>query len=140
MTQLKIYADQIGIAKGNTMSNSEDKQLKLIEKLMFCTGTEHYYTNKNLAFEYTDGVKIFCNIAEAYWLLDIVNSVIKTKPEMNNGLINIILQVKKDRTAKITFRERVKFIYEQKIPFTDCPCGVWKFYFRDGVFFWNREY
>ena len=107
---------------------------------MFCNGTENYYTNPYLVFKYTDGVKIFCDIAEAYWLLDIVNSVVKTKPEMNNGLINIILEVRKDNTAKITFRQRIKFIYNQKIPFTDCPKGKWLFYFENNVFFWNGEY
>ena len=122
------------------MTEINEKKLKLIEKLMFCRGTENYYTNSHLAFQYTDGVKIFCDIAEAYWVLDIVNSVVKTKPEMNNDLINIILKVKEDKTAKITFRQRIKFIYNQKIPFTDCPSGEWKFYFKDGVFFWNGEY
>ncbi len=122
------------------MTEFDERKKQLIEKLMFCNGTENYYTNPYLAFKYTDGVKIFCDIAEAYWLLDIVNSVVKTKPEMNKDLINIILKVKEDKTAKITFRERIKFIYNQNIPFTDCPSGEWKFYFKDGVFFWNGEY
>ena len=73
------------------MTEFDERKKQLIEKLMFCNGTENYYTNPHLAFQYTDGVKIFCDIAEAYWVLDIVNSVVKTKPEMNNDLINIIL-------------------------------------------------
>lgn len=122
------------------MTEFDERKKQLIEKLMFCNGTKNYYTNPYLAFKYTDGVKIFCDIAEAYWLLDIVNSVVKTKPEMNKDLINITLKVKEDGTAQITFRERIKFIHNQKIPFTDCPKGKWLFYYENNVFFWNGEY
>ena len=122
------------------MTEFDERKLKLIEKLMFCNGTEHYYTSPHLAFKYTDGVKIFCDIAEAYWLLDIVNSVVKTKPEMNKDLINITLKVKENGIAQITFRERIKLIHNQKIPFTDCPKGKWIFYYENNVFFWNGEY
>ncbi len=119
----------------------EDKRSYELERTMAnCYGTENYYTDQHLVFKYTDGVKIFCDIAEAYWLLDIVNSVVKTKPEMNKDLINITLKVKEDGTAQITFRKRIKFIHNQKIPFTDCPKGKWIFYYENNVFFWNGEY
>ena len=122
------------------MPEIDEKKLKLIEKLMFCRGTDNYYTNPYLSFEYTDGVKIFCDIAEAYWLLDIVNSVVKTKPEINEGLSAVKLKVKTDNTAVITFKDGIKILYKQKIPYTDCPKGEWRFFYQNNVFFWHDEY
>lgn len=119
----------------------DEKKFKLINAMALCTGTEDYYTNENISFDYTDGVKIFCKTAEAYWLLDLVESVVKTKPEMNNNdLINITLKVKEDNTAKIIFRQKIKIIHSQTIPYTDCPQGEWRFYYKDKVFFWYEEY
>ena len=122
------------------MPEIDEKKLKLIEKLMFCRGTDNYYTNPHLSFEYTEGVKIFCDIAEAYWLLDIVNSVVKTKPEINEGLSAVKLKVKNDNTAVITFKDGIKILYKQKIPYTDCPKGEWRFFYQNNVFFWHDEY
>lgn len=122
------------------MPEIDERKLKLIEKLMFCRGTENYYTNPHLAFQYTDGVKTFCETAMAYWLLDLVNSVVKTKPAMNEDLIVITLTVKDNHKATITFEDSENIIYKQIIPFTDCPKGKWLFYYENNVFFWNGEY
>lgn len=122
------------------MSPIDEKTLQLRQAMYFCTCTENYYTNEHLSFEYTDGVKTFCETAGAYWLLDLVESVIKTKAELNNDLIGITLTVKEDNTARIAFRKGVRLVYYQKIPFTDCPKGKWKFYYQGKVFFWNMEY
>ena len=103
-------------------------------------GTEHYYTNHFLSFKYTDGVKGFCEQAHAFWLLDIVESVVKNKPSMNEDLISITLLVNQDNTAFITFKDSSKTIYQQKIPYTDCPVGEWNFFYENNVFFWNGEY
>ena len=105
-----------------------------------CYGTENYYTNQHLDFKYTDGVKAFCENAMAYWLLDIVESIVKTKPAMADDLIVITLTVKKDHTAKITFKDSYTTIHTQDIPYTDCPMGEWRFYYQNEVFFWNGEY
>ena len=118
----------------------DEKKWNLLNAMALCYGTEDYHTNDNLSFDYTDGVKTFCENAEAYWLLDLVESVVKTKPEMNSDLICITLKVKEDNTARITFRKRIKIIHNQKIPFTDCPNGEWKFYYKDKTFFWCDEY
>ena len=103
-------------------------------------GTEHYYTNHFLSFKYTDGVKGFCEQAHAFWLLNLVESVVKNKPSMNEDLISITLLVNQDNTAIITFKDLTKTIYQQKIPYTDCPVGEWNFFYENNVFFWNGEY
>ena len=73
----------------------EDKRSYELERTMAnCYGTENYYTDRHLDFKYTDGIKTFCETAMAYWLLDLVNSVVKTKHAMNEDLIVITLTVK----------------------------------------------
>ena len=122
------------------MSNIKCKKEKLEEAMENCYGTENYYVSKHLAFKYTDGVKTFCDVAEAYWLLDLVDSIVRTTPKINEDLILITLTVDSNYTAKITFEDSESIVYEQNIPFTDCPKGEWKFFYENNVFFWNGEY
>ena len=114
---------------------------KELEQIMAnCYGTENYYTNQFLHFKYTDGVKVFCEKVGAYWLLDLVESILKIKAELHSDLIGITLRVKDQNKAKLTFKKGTKLIYKQDIPFTDCPKGKWKFFYQGNVFFWNMEY
>lgn len=115
-----------------------DKNLVAIMKN--CFGTMNYYCSHYLSFKYTDGVKTFCDKASAYWLLDIIESVVKTSKEMTEDLISVVLTVFDNNVAIITFKNSEKTFYEQKIPYTDCPMGEWKFFYQDNVFFWNAEY
>ena len=118
-----------------------DNKTKMLERTMAnCYGTENYYVARHLAFKYTDGVKTFCETAAAYWLLDLVNSIVITKPSMNNDLIVITLIVNDNHRATITFEDSEKVIHKQDIPYTDCPSGEWKFFYDNNVFFWNGEY
>ena len=119
----------------------DEKKWNLLNAMALCYGTEDYHTNPNLSFDYTDGVKTFCENAQEYWLLDLVESVVKTKPEMNsNILVGIRLKVKDNNSAVITFKDATRIIYKQEIPYTDCPQGEWKFFYKDKVFFWCDEY
>ena len=122
------------------MAEINNKRVEILHALGFCFGTEHYYRNRNKTFNYTDGVKIFCKKVHAYWLLDIVDSVVRTKYEMNEGFIRITLKVKDNHTARITFKKGIYLIYKQEIPFIDCPEGDWNFYYQKNLFFWIGEY
>lgn len=118
-----------------------DNKTKILEQAMAnCYGTENYYVAGHLAFKYTDGVKTFCETAAVYWLLDLVNSIVITKPSMDNDLIVITLTVNDNHQATITFEDSEKVIHKQDIPYTDCPSGEWKFFYDNNVFFWNGEY
>ena len=123
-----------------TNDNSSIKSSDLSNLMSYCYGTEHYYTNSIHSFKYTDGAKIFCENAQSYWLLDIVNSVCRFYKRMHQDLIIIKLIVNKDNKASITFEDTYGIFFSQIIPFTDCPEGEWMFYFNDNVFFWNGEY
>ena len=123
-----------------TNDNSSIKSSDLSNLMSYCYGTEHYYNNPIHSFKYTDGVKIFCENAQSYWLLDIVNSVCRFYKRMHQDLIIIKLEVNKDNKASISFEDTYGIFFSQIVPFTDCPEGTWMFYFNDNVFFWNGEY
>ena len=123
-----------------TKDNSSIKSSDLSNLMSYCYGTEHYYTNPIHSFKYTDGIKIFCENAQSYWLLDIVNSVCRFYKRMHLDLIIIKLIVNQDNKASITFEDTYGIFFSQIVPFTDCPKGTWVFYFNDNVFFWNGEY
>ena len=123
-----------------TNDNSSIKSSDLSNLMSYCYGTEHYYTNPIHSFKYTDGVKTFCENAQSYWLLDIVNSVCRFYKRMHQDLIIIKLEVNKDNKASISFEDTYGIFFSQIVPFTDCPEGTWMFYFNDNVFFWNGEY
>ena len=123
-----------------TNDNSSIKSSDLSNLMSYCYGTEHYYTNPIHSFKYTDGVKIFCENAQSYWLLDIVNSVCRFYKRMHQDLIIIKLEVNKNNKASISFEDTYGIFFSQIVPFTDCPEGTWMFYFNDNVFFWNGEY
>ena len=123
-----------------TNDNSSIKSSDLSNLMSYFYGTEHYYTNPIYSFKYTDGVKIFCENAQSYWLLDIVKSVCRFYKRMHLDLIIIKLIVNQDNKASITFEDTYGIFFSQIVPFTDCPEGTWLFYFNDNVFFWNGEY
>ena len=123
-----------------TTQNSVIKSTELENIMSYCYGTENYYKIPQYSFKHTDGIKTFCEKADAYWLLDIVESVCRTHKEIHNDFILIELSVNKDNQATITFEDAKKTFYKQQISFTDCPEGTWRFYFDNNVFFWNGEY
>lgn len=122
------------------MQHSTIKSNELQQIMSYCYGTEHYYKIPAYSFKYTDGIKTFCENADAYWLLDIIESVCRTHKEIHNDFILIELSVCKDDRATITFEDSKTTFFKQEILFIDCPKGLWKFYFDNNVFFWNGEY
>lgn len=112
-----------------------------------CTGTEHYYKMPFYAkVIYTDGVKCFCENAEAYWFLDTVAPKIHEMKEFHS----ILLQVK-DGKADIIIKNADNQITRDgrtSIFYTDCPDGEYLFFvgqdYCDGkevnVMMWHDEY
>ena len=93
-----------------------------LENIMsYCYGTENYYKIPQYSFKYTDGVKTFCEKADAYWLLDIVASISRHYKQMHEDFIIIDLIVGEDNKASITFEDTKGIFFKQEIPFTDLP-------------------
>lgn len=123
-----------------TMATKQNMADTLMQIMGNCYGTENYYTNNYIHFKYTDGIKTFCEKAQAYWLLNLIQGVYVQYQQMKEDLVHISLMVNQDNTAKITFTDSKGEFYKQQIPYTDCPIGEWVFYFENDVFFWNGEY
>ena len=124
----------------NTTQHPPIKSTELEHLMSYCYGSENYYKIPQYSFIYTDGVKTFCEKADAYWLLDIVASISRHYKRMHEDFIIIDLIVDEDNKATITFEDIKGIFFKQDISFTDCPKGLWKFYFDNNVFFWNGEY
>jgi hypothetical protein len=114
--------------------------LDLASELKQFTGTEQYYRYHQMLL--TDGVKYFCDTAQAYWLLDIIHSVWDLL--VVEDFVAVTLTVK-DRKADFVATDggkgtKPKVIYQQHIAFTDCPEGEWHIWLSNGVAMLKSEY
>lgn len=101
-----------------------------------CYGTENYWKNKILHFQYTDGVKFMWESCDAYWLLTAISSYKRTEPFQVWELIKdgngAILTMKEDSDQPI--------LVKQRIPFTDFPLVGITLWLIDGVLILPSEY
>lgn len=115
------------------------------------TGSETiYFHNLNRRINYTEGVQFFAQNAGGgtYWLLDIL----ATQPEILKGVAEhgfciVVLKVENGKAVLTAARDYdsdtgrfENVVYFRTIDFTDCPEGVWKFYFVDNVIMLPSEY
>lgn len=107
------------------------------------TGTSQWYRHPFVRnFIYTDGVRYFCEKAEAHWFLDGVAFEIGfIKFPSNFGLVR--LTVNEDHSATVSYLSGDnEILKEQKIRNTDCPVGVWEFIYsvEEGIMCYILEY
>ena len=111
---------------------------KVEEIMNSSTGTEKYY--RPFFFNtmvYTDGVRIFAEQCQAYWVIDLVNSYMK-KIQNNHRrtgewMYFIQLKVKDSKASVRIYREvdeKKKTVARQDIPYTDLPNVELKFYLQ----------
>jgi len=110
---------------------------KIKAGLAQCIGTEQYWKNELLSFNYTDGIKFLWESCEAYWLLVAISSHQRKEPFQLWEL-----KVNKDHTAVLTMKEDdgQPTLVEQEIPFTDFPLDTISLYLIDGVLLLPSEY
>lgn len=107
-------------------------------------GTEHYYNNPMMTMKYTNGVKAFCENAEAFWLISDIN-VLRKKAMAKNFreyMFSVYLKVK-NKEADLSFIDRNgKDCFTYHYNFTDCPEGIWVFYYYvdENLLIWHGEY
>lgn len=94
-------------------------------------GTERYYrTHPNLLA--TDGVKYLADEAGAYWLLDLIWSVL---PKINDDFAVLELHRKEGASEAIVTihdgRDPQTTYHRQPIPYTDFPLASVKLYLQD---------
>ena len=107
-------------------------------------GTEQYHklTMGNLKF--TDGWKHIATELGAFWLADIIGSVqhlSKIKGSKAFILWTIKVEDSKALVRAVSDTEPLgKPLYEQKIPYTDFPAGIFSWYQVDDVILLTGEY
>ena len=113
---------------------------ELQEAMNQCYGTECYYKHPLFPqYNYTEGVKTFCEKAEAYWFL--VDTFVKIMRFFKGeSFLSIHLHVKDDKADLIFCDGDDKELKKQHYSYTDCPEGDWHFFFIDGVLLWHMEY
>ena len=101
---------------------------ELRDGLAHFTGTEHYYrTHPGLLA--TDGAKFLADEAGAYWLLDIVWSVLpKLKDEF--AVLQLKVQNREGNLKVHNGRARKTIYHRQSIPYTDFPLPSIKLYLQ----------
>lgn len=102
-----------------------------------CIGTEQYWKNQLLTFQYTDGVKFLHESCEAYWLLIAISSH-KRKESFQVWE----LKVNENHSAVLTMKEDdgQPFLVNQEIAFTDFPLEKMTLYLIDGILLLPSEY
>ena len=105
-------------------------------ELAQCIGTDRYWKNNMLCFQYTDGVHTMWNLCKAYWLLTAISSYRRSEPfqiwELKVTGSKAVLTMKEDSGCPVKVR--------QQIPYTDFPLDEIKLYLIDGVLILPSEY
>ena len=104
---------------------------ELLSHLAQCSGTEQYHrTHPGLLA--TDGAKYLADAAGAYWLLDIVWSVLR-KITDEFAVLELTLEKGSSRAEVLIHdgREPKTIYHRQSIPYTDFPLPTIKLYLQE---------
>ena len=114
--------------------NSEQLQQDLQQFI----GTEYYHRLGLYTILATDGVRYFCEKAEAFWLFDEIADFITNDTE--EPFVCVIAESKNNK-GKITFEDgNCNKLKTKDIPYTDLPEGTWKFFVTDCIVMLPSEY
>ena len=104
------------------------------------SGTENYW--KHGALKLTDGVNYLRNAAEAFWLIDIVDSLRFVKNAARGEFLSIkLIKNKTGSGAKFIADDgNGNIVYTQNIPYTDFPMDSIKMFFTNNVLMLANEY
>ena len=104
---------------------------ELLNHLAQCSGTENYHrTHPDLLA--TDGAKYLADAAGAYWLLDIVWSVLRRITD-EFAVLELTLEAGSSRAEVLIHegREPRTVYHRQAIPYTDFPLSSVKLYIQE---------
>ena len=118
---------------------------EILEVLGGFSGADDYY--KHGTINLTNGVFYLAKSAEAFWLLDIIDSLRFCKKVKNESFVVFNLTVDTKRTKKQKFDAiftaddgNGNILYTQKIIYTDFPLNSIKLYFQNNVLMLPGEY
>ena len=126
----------------NTILEKDIKRQEAKSIWAHSPGTEKYHAypiNSQILFYYTDGAALVAEKLEAYWLLDIVMSILPVLSRQE--FVSIILKVSENNRAVFVADDgNNNVIYSQNIKYTDFPSGEWKFFYIDKILLLSSEY
>lgn len=122
------------------MTITQASPSEIRQALAQCTGTEQWYRHPLArACLFTDGTKTFCDMAGAYWFLDIVATEVLAFQSREEFIV-VTLAVA-DEKARITADDgNGRVFWSRDIEWTDCPEGEWKFFLQNRTVFVPSEY
>ena len=92
-----------------TTQHSTIKSTELENIMSYCYGTEHYYKTPQYSFNYTDGVKTFCEKPDIKRLPSIIKRLYE---KIKEGKINALLNhIERSRKKELTFFSPSFFIF-----------------------------
>lgn len=132
----------------NTLRHKEqpisDLGLKIKNELGYYTGCEQPYKHplfKNLI--YTDGVKYLATEAQAYWLLDIIGSILNKIKKHSFVTLKLSVYRLANGTTKAIFTAddgNGEIFYHQFIEYTDFPLDDIKLFYTNDILLLPSEY
>ena len=90
-------------------------------------GSEVVYTNPSYGrISYTEGARYVAEAGEAWWLLDLIVSHIRTKPRLRQEAFQVwTLTVKADHTGLVRCTDgNHTRLASQRLPYTDFPLAT----------------
>jgi len=110
--------------------------------LNHCTGTSAYHKYSIIPFfpVLTDGAKLLADMAECYWLMDVIGSY-QTDAKLDKDFQVWTLEVDHEEESGVVkgFND-TDLIITQEIPYTDFPMEQIKLYLIRGVILLPSEY
>jgi hypothetical protein len=115
--------------------------VEIKDALNHCTGTSQYHRFSPFPFfpVATDGVKLLADMAECYWLLDVIGSYQLDKRLCKQFQV-WTLDVNEDESAIVKGYNDTELIIEQEIEWTTFPMETIKLYLIGGVLLLPSEY
>ena len=123
------------------MQSENISSAQLRADLATYVGSENWYRHiLQRNFLYTDGVKYFCEKAGAYWFLDDFLALNVFPLQQRSPFLVVELKVEDGKAVVIVTDGNDQKLWSRRIPFTDAPEGVWRFYLTDNVALLPSEY
>lgn len=89
---------------------------------------------------YTEGVHLFATKANAYWFIDILATQPKILTQQAEFALIELKVENQQAQIQVNDGDNGPMVFEQHIDYTDCPPGLYRFYFIKGMIMLDREY
>lgn len=108
------------------------------------TGTENYYRHFSGRFNFTDGVKWLAEVAEAYWLIDMIAGfqfIVRNKDKRMNDyqFWTLTTDTVKQTATLICEADKGEVVLEHNIDFTPFPLDEVVLWLEAGVLICHRN-